>query len=417
MRVPRLRKSLTVNAAALMTATLATNALGLAFWAVAAHLRAPEIVGRAAAGVAALTLLATVCQLNLANVFIRLLPVAGRWSKRLIARGYLTVLGFGTLIAVVYSVTGIGVQVLSGGWTDRVLFVIAVDVLAVFALQDAVLTALRLTPYIPLENVTNAVLRMALIPLLISLPSASGVVLAWVIPAALAVIVVSCLLFGRVLPRLADAPGSLPSRRRLLSFVAGEYVGNTCATATVQLIPLLILWRLGPAAAAYVTLPWLIWGGLTALMWNVSSSMVVEIAGAHARTDELLRRGLLLWGAIVLGALAVCVLGAHPLLAFAGPQYAAHGSALLRLVGLATPFYAVVALYSTLAWLDQRVWLLAGFLAVAGVTLLVATLVLLPHLGLAAVGWANLGTQAAAALVMAPLAVRRLRRGQLVEAS
>ena len=37
----RLRKSLTVNAMSLMTATIATNALGLVFWAVAAHLEPP----------------------------------------------------------------------------------------------------------------------------------------------------------------------------------------------------------------------------------------------------------------------------------------------------------------------------------------------------------------------------------------
>ncbi|MHB1570668.1 MAG: hypothetical protein ACYC0H_15890, partial [Solirubrobacteraceae bacterium] len=67
--------------------------------------------------------------------------------------------------------------------------------------------------------------------------------------------------------------------------------------------------------------------------------------------------------------------------------------------------------------LDQRVWLLAGFLAVSGALQLAATLVLLPHLGLVAVGWANLGTQALAAAVMAPLAARRLRQGQLAGAS
>jgi hypothetical protein len=41
--------------------------------------------------------------------------------------------------------------------------------------------------------------------------------------------------------------------------------------------------------------------------------------------------------------------------------------------------------------------------------------VLLPHVGLVAVGWANLGTQALAASVMAPLVARRLRQGQLVD--
>ncbi|MBV9005008.1 MAG: hypothetical protein JO181_10150, partial [Solirubrobacterales bacterium] len=98
MRLPRVRRSLTVNAAALMTGTIATNALGVVFWTAAAHLRAPAIVGRAAAGVAALTLLATVSQLNLTNVFVRLLPAAGRFSRQLVARGYLAVIVLATTL-------------------------------------------------------------------------------------------------------------------------------------------------------------------------------------------------------------------------------------------------------------------------------------------------------------------------------
>jgi O-antigen/teichoic acid export membrane protein len=417
VRIPRFRKSLTTNAMSLMTATVATNAFGLVFWAEAAHLKSPAQVGRAAAAIAALTLLATIAQLNLTNVFIRLLPAAGRLSTRMIKRGYLAVLVVSCAIGIFYVVSGLSGSVLSGDWGARALFAAAVPIVAIFALQDSVLTALRLTPWVPVENVSFAVAKLAVLPLLVVLPAGSGIVVSWVLPAVIAVVVVNQLLFRRVLPGLAAVEGTLPDRRRLVSFVAGEYTGNICATASAQLMPLLIVWRLGPAAAAYFTLPWLISMGITFLMWNVASSLVVEIAGARARTDELLRRSLLLWGAIVLAALVVCVLGARPLLALAGAGYAAHGAALLRLIGLSAPFGAVVALYSTLVWLDQRVWLLAGFLAVSGATLVASTLVLLPHLGLVAVGWANLGTQAAAAIVMGPLAARRLRQGRLVEAT
>ena len=42
IRLPRLPKSLTVNALALMTATIGANGLGLVFWVVAAHLQPPR---------------------------------------------------------------------------------------------------------------------------------------------------------------------------------------------------------------------------------------------------------------------------------------------------------------------------------------------------------------------------------------
>lgn len=411
----RLRKSLTVNAMSLMTATVATNAVGLVFWALAAHLEPPAAVGRAAATIAALTLLSTIAQLNLTNVFIRLLPAAGRRGRKLVTRGYTTVVVLAVAIAVVYLTTGLGARLVASSLPAGIAFALAVVALALFGLQDSVLTALRLAPWVPVENLSFAASKLMLMPLLVLVLSIHGaIVVSWVLPAAIAVLAVSILVFGRVLPRLDTVEGTLPGRRRLLSFVAGEYVGNICTTATIQLMPVLVLRSLGAARAAYLALPWLISMGITVLMWNVAAAFEVELLGEHDAPGPLLRRTLLLWAAIVGVTLGVCVLGAHPLLELAGARYASGGAALLRLIGLSAPFSAVIALYSTLAWLDQRVWMLAGFQALMGIAIVGASLALMPRLGLVAVGWANLVAQALAAAVMGPLALRRLRQGQLV---
>jgi O-antigen/teichoic acid export membrane protein len=277
-------------------------------------------------------------------------------------------------------------------------------------LEDSVLTALRLAPWVAAENITTAVARIALLPVLAM--SVMGTVGAWVLPAAAAAIGVNSLLFGRALPAHGTAEGTLPGRRRLLSFIAGEYAGNICATATVQVMPLLVIWRLGPAEAAYLTLPWLIASGVSLVLWNVAASFVVETAGARGHPGTLLRRSLVLWAGIVAGAMLVCLVGARPLLGLAGARYAAHGVALFRLVGLSAPFTALVVLYSTLVWLEQRVWLLAGFQAVSGGLMLAITLVLLPRIGLDAVGWAYLATQAAAAAMVTPFTLRLMRRAE-----
>ena len=409
IRLPRLRKSLTVNALALMTATIAANALGLVFWAVAAHLLPPSVVGQASAGIAALTLLAVIAQLNLTNVIVRLLPAAGKLGSGLVRRGYLVVVLFSVIAGVVYCLSGLGRHVVPGGFAHIAGFMLAVPVLAVFALEDSVLTALRLMPWVAVENISTAAARVALLPLLAA--SAMGTVAAWVLPALVAAVAVNSLLFWRALPAHGTVPGTLPGRRRLLSFVAAEYAGNICATATAQVMPLLVVWRLGTTAAAYLTLPWLIASGISLLMWNVGSSFIVETAGSRGHPGALLRRSLLLWAGVVAGAMIVCVAGARPLLEIVGGAYAAYGVTLLRLIGLSAPFTALVVLYSTLAWLDQRVWLLAGFQACAGTLLLILALLLLPRLGLPAVGWAYLVTQAATAALVTPFAVRRIRRG------
>jgi O-antigen/teichoic acid export membrane protein len=416
VRSLRGRKSLTVSALSLMTATVATNALGLVFWTEAARVATPRVVGRAAAAVAALTLLAAISQLNLTNVFLRLLPTAGRLGRPLIARGYLAVVALSLAVGAAYVASGLGASVVNGGLAMKAAFVAAVPVLAVFALQDSVLTALRRAPWVAVENISFATGKLAFLAVVVLVPIGGGIVISWVVPAAAAVIVISALLFRRVLRELEHTDGTLPPRRQLLSFVAGEYVSSVCATATTQLMPLIVVWRLGPAQVAYFTLPWLISMGITLLLWNVASSFVVELAGAHGHPNALLHRTLVLWGGVVTGALVVCVFAAGPLLSLSGGSYAAHGTELLRLIGCSAPFAALVAFYCTLMWIDRRVWLLAGFQAAIGAATLGATLALLPHIGLVAVGWANLAVLAVAAIATAPLSARRIRTGVLVEA-
>ena len=415
IKLPRVPKGLTVNALALMTATIGANGLGLVFWAVAAHLRPPVIVGRASAAIAALTLLAMIAQLNLTNVIVRLLPAAGKLGTRMVARIYLVVVFLSLVAGLVYCVSGLGRHVLTGGWVQYAGFTFAVPVAAVFALEDSVLTALRLAPWVAAENIITVIARIALLPVLFV--TAMGAVWATVLPMLVAVVIVNSFLFGRALPAHGSVPGTLPGRRRLFSFVAAEYSGNICAIASVQVMPLIVVWRLGPAAAAYLTLPWLIGSGIALVLWNVSASFVVEAAGSHGHAGTLLRRSLLLWSGIVAAALIVCVAGARPLMELVGPQYVAEGVPLLRLIGLSAPFTAVVVVYGTLVWLDQRVWLLAGFQACAGILLLGAALALLPKLGLTAVGWAYLGTQAALAAAVAPFTVRHIRRAEFGRAS
>jgi O-antigen/teichoic acid export membrane protein len=148
-------------------------------------------------------------------------------------------------------------------------------------------------------------------------------------------------------------------------------------------------------------------------MWNVSSSFVVEALRSRGPVTPLLRRTVLLLGAIASAAAVVCALGARPLLEIVGPRYAMHSVELLQLVGVSAPFSAVVVLSCTLAWLEQRVWLLAGFQAVSGVTVLSFALILLPRIGLDAVGWAYLMTQIVSALVATPYLVRWIRANRL----
>ncbi len=145
-----------------------------------------------------------------------------------------------------------------------VVFIIAVALFAIFALQDSVLTALRITYWVPIENASFAVFKLALLAALVSvLSTQTAIVYAWVLPVGVAVILVNTLLFARSLPRASrQQGGTLPERRRLASFVAAEYLNTLSSVAVAALLPLIVIWELGATAEAYFAIPWLIWTGI-----------------------------------------------------------------------------------------------------------------------------------------------------------
>ncbi len=409
------RGGMTVNTVSLLSATVATNLLGLAFWGVAARMASPRAVGTASAVVAALLVTSTVAQLNLGAIYLRFLPVAGGRSRAFVQRGYAVVALLGVLTGGAYVLSGLGDQLLHTEWA-RVGFACSVVLFALFAIQDAVLTALRITWWVLIENISFAAFKLALLPVLVMLPAGAGIVAAWVIPLAVAIVVINTLLFAKVLRRGVPAaldeaperPERLPTRRRLLSFVGAEYLANLSGLVTMQILPLIVVWRLGTVQNAYFTVPWLIWLGIAVLLANVSSTFVVEVVTRPVGAGRALRQGLRLWGAVALAAIVGCGVMAPLLLRVAGAGYAEHATQLVRLIGLSAPFMVVAYLYSAFAWIDQRVWRLAAIQVVSGALLVGLTIMLLPRVGLAAAGWANLAVQAASAAVMAPAVVVRL---------
>ncbi len=396
-------RGLTVNAISLMLATCATSALGLIFWALVAHVHSTAAFGRAFAEVAALTLLATLSQLNMNNVIIRLLPVAGRFTGTFIARAYLAVTALGLVVGSAFVASGFGSSVVGTGFWERAIFIGAVALLAIFTLQDSVLTALRIAHWVPVENVSFGSAKLALLPLLAFLPARLGPVVAWIIPVAVGVIAVNLLLFrGPVAQTRRMDSGELPERGRLLSFIAAEYACTLCALATLQVMPLLVLWRLGAVSEGYFTLPWLICTGITLLLWNIGASFVVAVMASPADVHKLLHRSLRLGGAVVLGAVLACCVAGSLILGVAGHRYAVHGTSLLLLLGVSVPFTAVTVLYSSFAWIEQKLWRLVAIEAGSGLLLLTITFALLPHVGLVAIGWAYIGSQGLAAILMTP---------------
>ncbi|TIC79369.1 hypothetical protein [Nocardioides sp. GY 10127] len=396
-----------------MAATAVTSVLGLVFWAVAARSYDTAEVGRSSAVISAATLLATLAQLNLGNVFGRFLPAALDRQRRMVATGTGAVLLMAVLLGSGYALMPASAPLLEGR-AERLALPLVVAVLAVFALQDLVLVAVGRAVWVPVEGLLFATAKLGLLLAVAPLWPRGGILVAWVLPATVAVGVVSALLLPlRVLGRPGDGPprGRLPGRRTLRESVAAEYATGLVSTAVPFVLPLLVVHRLGLEANAWFSLPWMAATALNLLLWNIASAMLVRGAsrpGEPASTSPA-RSSLTLALAVGTAGAVTLWLGGDLLLSLVGAEYAEQSRWMLRLAASAAPATAVVVVWTTLARLGHRLVPLVVAQTLLGVGTIAGAAWLLGPLGITGVGLAYLVTQVVGGACMLPGVLRACR--------
>jgi O-antigen/teichoic acid export membrane protein len=355
--------------------------------------------------------LATLAQFNLGNVYARILPTAGHTSRRLVFAGYAAVGIFSVALGIVFLALGLGDGILSTP-ADRWWFPAFVCVLAIFALQDYVLIAVHAAKFVPLKNALFSIVKIVLLVALASRLPDQGISVAWIVPAAVGVVMVTALLPPRAQPDLHSGrtpPAPLPTRRVLGGMVVGEYLSNIVGMVIPTMLPLLVVWRLGAEANAYFSMPWLIYSALIFLIWNIASSLLVEASSEPSKAAALVRRALRL-ALLVGGAGAVFLLAAAPqILSILGPGYAAEGTAVLRVFALAVPFNVIVITWNTLMRIDGRMVLLVGQQVLCCAVGFTLSVLLLPVLGITGAGVGYLIAYAGSGIAVAWSLLRRIK--------
>jgi O-antigen/teichoic acid export membrane protein len=377
------------NALALMFSTAGSAALGMAFWAVAARLFSPAEVGRASAEVASVTLLAGLAQLGLTSIFTRFLPVAHRKTGRLLRTGYAAAVALAVALSAGFLLLHFDSSFLPGDVPSLGVFAAAVVLFAVFALQDGVLTAFRRAPWVPVENFTVAALRLAMLPILVGAGGGSGVFSAWAAPMAAGVLVVSVLVFGRLVPaqeRARAAPGVAPTRAELVNYSVSQYVGGVVGSVVTLLPPVLVATQLGAQQSAFFYFPWLFSTSCMALLWNIVFSLVVEAVHDVARTRQLLARAVALGGLVTFGAGVALGVGAPWVLSVIGGTYAEGGATSLRLIASSLPFTGIITLYCAVSLITKRTWAVTRLQAIAAGVLVVGSFPAMHRFGTAGMG-------------------------------
>ena len=405
---------------ALVANTAGTAVLGFAYWAIAAHLYDRQAVGRSAALVSALIFLSSFAQLNLANILPRFLPRAGQSARRLIIYSYgassLTSLAVGVAFVMILPRLSSQWQFLGGSAPLAVLFVAALVVWGVFALEDAALTGLHRAVVVPAENTAYGVGKLLLLIGAAWLLPSAGIFVSWVVPLVAVVPAINWLIFRRYLksrsPYLPDPAVEVAGLRprEVVRFASVDYVGTLFGQACGNLLPLLVLSALGAAANGNFYVAYTIASALGLVAVNFSTSLLVGGSAAPHRLAELTRGTLARCAVVVVPGAALLVLAPRLILGIYGGGYSVHAAVLLRLLAVGSIPYSLVMITLALDRIARRVDRAAWSQLALAVLVLGGSWLLLKRLGIDGVGVAWAGGNLVVAIVRLPTIIDAARR-------
>ena len=410
------------NGYALMASTAATSALGIVYWFIAARSYPAEIVGRNSAVIATMLFLAGAAGLFLDGALVRFLPRAGKASTRLIITSYLVSAMAAALAASVFiSGTPIWSPALAFLGKDPWIFtgfVLGTVTICIFSEQDGALTGLRQATWVPLENSTYALIKIILLSIFAGLLPQYGIMASWTLPAGLLIVVISMLIFRRLVPRHiqeTEAIGEPPGFRRIARYTMGNYFGFLFYTAYLMLPPVIVLQLAGERASAYFYLPWIIANSLRLFAANMSNSLVVEGVIDRQKAVVYFKKSLINMLRLLLPLAGILFLLGPWILRIFGKDYSTEGLVLLRLLLLGVIPGSAVALNIGLTRILNRVTQTIIIQAVMAVLMLSLSFILLPRLGISGVGWAFLISQTGALVLIFATQSKLLQHREKVE--
>jgi O-antigen/teichoic acid export membrane protein len=402
-----------IDSVSLIASSAANSGLGLAFWMLAARLYPTESVGRATTLIGAGTIIASLANLSLGAMYERFLSSSGRSARKLIGRGHLLALTCSTLAGGAFVLVD-PVPDLIEGRGQALVFVGSVVALSAFALEDSVLIGLGGGRWAALKNVWHALAKLAVMVGLAASGSGFAIIAAWVLPALLAVGVVSVLVALGSFTRDARwrEPARLPAPRALVGYFATSYGWVVAQAIPGLVVPTIVARRLGLDDVAHFNIAWMIVGASTMLMSLAGGPFVAAGSRPGADLGGLVRPFIRLIAAMSVGR-AVLVAGFGPLaLLVYGGDYATAGTPLLLAMGFAHSLSGPAFLYGALAKINREIVYPASVQASGVLLLCGGTWLMVGSHGLTGVAWAYL-IHEVAVLAAASVPLRRLLRRAL----
>ncbi|MFH9015908.1 lipopolysaccharide biosynthesis protein [Streptomyces sp. NPDC017943] len=398
--------SLFKNAYFLMLSTGVSAVLGLGFWLVATRYYSEEAVGQGSAAIAAMRLLASITATTMIGAVVRFVPRAGRDTGRLVWGTYVASSLVVALAAAVFLLTldawGASYAPLGTPLAGAV-FVAACVAWALLTLQDGVLTGLRKAEWVPAGNAVFSVGKLALLAVLAGTLPVLGIFVSWAVAIAFSTLPLGWLIFRRLIPRQAraDRDKDPPKLRDMGRFLAGDSLGALFSLAMINLLPVMVAVRFSAAENGYFYVAYTVGGTMEFMAINMASSLTAHASHDPRRLADGVRGALRRMTLLLVPVVAVLVLFAPYILTPFSPDYAEHGSTVLRLLALGALPRVVVELYIGVLRVQGRTGVLAALQGAMCALVLGSAAVLFTPAGIAGAGWAVLLSMTLIAVVSA----------------
>ena len=393
--------TLLMNAVYLMLSTLVVAALGFVFWVVVTRTYDTPDVGLATTLLSVSGLLSLLGLAGFDTTFVRFLPRSNK-KNDYINSGFILVTIASAVLALC---VGVALPMLSpnlsvlnsvGAFMAFVFFTI---VSSLNILTNAVFLAFKQAKYVLVINTAFSVFKVAL-PLL-ALGGGATTIFSLAGSAQLLGLVLSIVWMKRKFGYRFSLKLDVETLRVVRKFSLSVYASSVLNLLPPTLLPLIVVYYMGPRDAAYYYMAFTLAGVLYTIAYASMQSVFVE--GSHDETDlqaHVLKAAKLIAVLLLPAALLTGLASSLWLTAF-GPEYARSAAPLLRLFALSA---VPVAVYSALGAIFKVTKNLRG---VVGMNLVYAGVILglsqlwVPQLGLIAVGWAwIIGNTAAAGMGM-----------------
>jgi O-antigen/teichoic acid export membrane protein/glycosyltransferase involved in cell wall biosynthesis/Ser/Thr protein kinase RdoA (MazF antagonist) len=397
--------SLFRNAVYLMSSTAIMSVLGFGFWFFIAHFYTPAAIGAASALIGISLLIQYFSYLGLDTGLVRFLPKSKNQSADINAS--LIVIALTAVVASgVYTFFNLGSNLpfFASSILGHNILIVLMTLAVLNSVTDNVFIANRKAEY---HTATYAVLGLTklILPLFLISLGSLGIFLAYAVSAIVSLILTYFLMRRAAHYRFLTRPNwrFISSTRK---FVGTIYFSKLISALPAQLMPVLIIAKLGAPSAAFYSMAWTMANLLYVVPSATSNSMLAESSTDIQSHRRHVAHSIRLLAVILTPAIALAILVAPFLLKIFGPQYAQNGTLIFQILAATTFFVAINYLGMAILSVAKRATATAVVQAVIAVATLVTVFPLM-QFGLGGVGMAILIGQALGSLVLALLLKRK----------